>query len=340
MKPLAKRLQSWEPDVLVLLTIANLTLFALSMYLSSTLAPFAESDDPMAPSSETLYILGMNSPSLVLRGQVHRLITAVFLHGSVLHLLMNTVGLFNLGRHVQGILGPRQFFSLYMITGLVASLASAGRFLVGGDVTFVAGSIGASGAVCGLMGFLYAYVRRGTDPVSVSVRNQLMFWTIAMLAIGFLGFRIDNAAHIGGWVAGFLVRFGSERVRSPMAIVLRARLTTIALAVVTMTALAWSVAGWWVGWGSTSRQMLPLRPVVSAVGQLEYRESGARTRAEEFLKDVARADEAWSQSEEGRALLAYLRTLVEKRRPDDAMLMDARRAVNRVRRALGPYMYY
>lgn len=334
-----RRLTQWNPDVLVLIMIANLLLFAISMYLSFELAPHALPADSTSPSSETLYILGMNTPHLVLRGHVYRLVTAVFLHASVLHLLMNSVGLINLGRHVQGILGPRKFWTVYMLTGLLGSLASLAWYSNRGvALANVAGSVGASGAVCGLLGFLFGYLRNATDHGSVMVRRQLVFWSILMLVIGFMpGSRIDNAGHIGGGVAGYLLAIALDGRRGRVRALLESRALATALIVVALGGLGWGLASWYVGWGAHARELLPARELRYAISDIEFRQDGARARAIEYLRELDEDPGPWTETESGSALIAYLRTLVTDDRASGEVFRKAEDAMRDLETTLGPY---
>ncbi len=142
-------------------------------------------------------------------GEYWRLVSAMFLHGdgtipgTLLHLMLNLWALFQLGSLYEMMFGTRRFVWIYFITGIVASLTS--MVVTGGP------SVGASGAIFGLLGAFVFSVRRSPrwrhDRVARSVVKQCVFWAIANIVVLSQIPRIDNAAHIGGLVAGLILGF-------------------------------------------------------------------------------------------------------------------------------------
>jgi membrane associated rhomboid family serine protease len=133
-----------------------------------------------------------------------RLFASVFLHGSVVHLLVNSLALYNLGRLVDRLYGPTRLLLVFLATGLIASLASAAWKEVQGVAI---PSVGASGAICGFLGLLLANMRRRSDAAGQMVGRQLLQWSIIMLVFGLVIPQVDNAAHVGGFAAGYLLSF-------------------------------------------------------------------------------------------------------------------------------------
>jgi membrane associated rhomboid family serine protease len=126
-------------------------------------------------------------------GEVYRLLTAAFLHGSILHLALNMYALFLFGPPLEAALGRARFTALYLISALGGSAASYAFS------SPVRPSLGASGAVFGLLGaFLVLNRRLGRDTSGV-----LVFLGIN-LAFGFIAANIDWRAHLGGLFAGLL----------------------------------------------------------------------------------------------------------------------------------------
>lgn len=138
-----------------------------------------------------------------------RLVSAMFLHGdgtipgTLLHLMLNLWALFQLGSLYEMMFGTRRFVWIYFITGIFASLTS--MVVTGGP------SVGASGAIFGLLGAFVFSVRRSPrwrhDRVARSVVKQCVFWAIANIVVLSQIPKIDNAAHIGGLVAGLILGF-------------------------------------------------------------------------------------------------------------------------------------
>jgi rhomboid protease GluP len=141
----------------------------------------------------------------VLAGQVWRLATAMFLHAGVLHLLVNGWALYQLGALVEILLGSARLAAIYFVGGLAGSLASVAWDLVSGNAV---PSVGASGAIFGLLGFLIAFLLRHRDrlrPEARSLLLQLVFWAGINIVFGFTVDMIDNAAHLGGLAAGLAI---------------------------------------------------------------------------------------------------------------------------------------
>jgi len=150
---------------------------------------------------------GVNRESIVADHEYWRLITAIFLHGGALHLAVNLFALFQLGKLYEIMFGTRRFLLIYFASGLGGTIAST----IHPNIL----SVGASGAIFGLLGAFIFSVRRSplwrNDRMARSLVVQCVFWMIANLVIGFLsqnikdGPRIDNAAHLGGLVVGLLL---------------------------------------------------------------------------------------------------------------------------------------
>lgn len=141
---------------------------------------------------------GGNYRPLVSGGQYWRLLTNIFLHGGLLHVLFNMYGLIFAGIYLEPLLGKYKFAALYFVTGILASVAS-----IGWHPATV--SVGASGAIFGLYGALLALLT--TDIFHPDFKKAFLINTIFFIAFNLLyGLTggIDNAAHIGGLVSGLL----------------------------------------------------------------------------------------------------------------------------------------
>lgn len=150
------------------------------------------------PKTETLLKWGAVFRPAVLGGEWWRLITCCFVHVGMFHLMVNMYALLYIGIMLEPLLGRVKFLVAYLLTGLLASLSS---------VVFNAYTVGAgaSGAIFGVYGLFLALLT--TKLIHPQVRKPLlksMVWFVVLnLAIGFSGF-VDNAAHAGGLVSGFL----------------------------------------------------------------------------------------------------------------------------------------
>jgi rhomboid protease GluP len=144
-----------------------------------------------------------NYGPLVRRGEVWRLLTSMFLHAGALHLVVNLIALVQLGRYYELMFGTRRFTIIYFATGIVASVASASW----NDVP----SVGASGAIFGILGAMIFSIRRSprwrNDPFGRSIVTQGVFLIILNLVITWTVPQIDKAGHVGGLVAGLILGF-------------------------------------------------------------------------------------------------------------------------------------
>ena len=156
---------------------------------------------PSSPTPQSLFRWGANSAWAVVNdGQAWRLLTAPFLHGGAVHLAFNMLGLWAAGRLLCRWYGNRQFLLVYLGSALVGSGLSL-HFASQANV-----SVGASGAVFGVLGAVLvgARVHRERIPSLTSrhvLTSQGLFAAYALLQ-GFIGKGIDNAAHVGGLLAG------------------------------------------------------------------------------------------------------------------------------------------
>ena len=131
-------------------------------------------------------------------GEYYRLLTSTFLHGNFFHLAFNVYAIYIIGKQLESFLGKFKFLIIYLFSALTGSLMSL-IFLNNGA------SVGASGAVFGLMGALVYFGYHYRVYLGNVVRNQIIPLIIGNLILGFLVSGIDNFAHIGGLIGGFLI---------------------------------------------------------------------------------------------------------------------------------------
>ncbi len=138
-------------------------------------------------------------PLLTIGGQWYRLVTAMFLHGSLLHFLMNSLVLYYLGSHLERLLGGLKYGVFYMLTGIVSSLAVVWL----GNQNAV--TIGASGALFGVIGaLLYLTFVRPAWFQGTAIR-QIRQLVIINLVLTFAIPNISVTGHIGGFLSGLLL---------------------------------------------------------------------------------------------------------------------------------------
>jgi membrane associated rhomboid family serine protease len=137
---------------------------------------------------------GMWPFGIAIGGEWWRLLTSAFLHGSLLHIGFNMFVLFALGPTLERVLGHGRYLALYLLAALGGSVAS----YVFSDIRTV--SVGASGAIFGLMGALLVAGRRLKSDM-----RQVAILLVINVVIGFLAPGIDWRAHLGGLVVGAAV---------------------------------------------------------------------------------------------------------------------------------------
>ncbi len=164
------------------------------------LANLASGVDAITADPRALLLWGGNFLPATL-DQPWRLLTATVLHGGLMHLALNMWALWDAGPIAERFYGNVQFALIYLVAGLLGSLASlffAARVSV---------SIGASGAVFGVVGALLAAVvtkhRHMPPELARTMRTSTLAFVGYSLFMGFAVAHIDNAAHIGGLIAGF-----------------------------------------------------------------------------------------------------------------------------------------
>lgn len=161
---------------------------------------------PDSQELEQLIRFGANAGFMVSAGQWHRLLTCVFLHGNLTHLLMNMFFLHAFGPIVEKSIGSMAYLGLFTLSGLAGSGLN---YAMGGGV-----SVGASGALMGLLGFMvlarlrFQWLLKGPSNQSgdgPTAMRPLLFSLIAIILIGSLEKNIDNYGHLGGLAGGVTV---------------------------------------------------------------------------------------------------------------------------------------
>jgi membrane associated rhomboid family serine protease len=151
-------------------------------------------------------------PPAIADGELWRLFTPMFLHlpfngstFSLLHIGFNSYVLYMYGPNVEQAFGTARFVAMYLVTGFIASAASFTFGACG------AASLGASGAIFGVVGILIVYLfRRRTSAILAGYLRSMMIFVMLNLVIGFTVAGIDNYAHIGGLVGGALLGAGLD----------------------------------------------------------------------------------------------------------------------------------
>lgn len=177
-----------------LILLANGALFLLM--LSATLSSGRGAGLFASFDGLTMVRFGSGFSPLTVEGREWwRLITPVFLHGGLLHFAFNSYALLQLGPLVEEEFGTERFAVAYLLCGITGNVAS--QLLWPG----VRHTVGASGALCGLIGLLLVYGQRRGGPAGTAVRSGMAQWAIYLLVFSFLP-GIDLLCHLGGFVGG------------------------------------------------------------------------------------------------------------------------------------------
>ena len=168
-----------------------------------------------SPSRPVFYDFGGRNVAAIMNGAWWLLITPNFLHLGVLHLMFNSIALYQIGPQVEEIYGSQKFIFLYVVIGILSNISS---------FAFGINGAGASGAIFGLIGLMAVYGYRLGGAVGRALMRQMIIWA-AFGVVVTLAFA-DQAAHIGGFISGAALGF-----------ILKAETPAT-----TRAALAWNVA--------------------------------------------------------------------------------------------------
>lgn len=165
----------------------------------------------------------LSKPHIIINNEYYRIFTSAFLHIGFLHLLFNMYALNAIGTQVENYFGKKKYLIIYFVSILISSLLS----LVITPIGII--SAGASGAIFGLFGALLYFGYNYRAYFGNVILRQLLPIIIINLLIGFMSQGINNAAHIGGLVGGFLVSYAtglktksskSERTSGTIALII------------------------------------------------------------------------------------------------------------------------
>ncbi len=146
--------------------------------------------------SGTLYSFGAVYAPAIKNGQIFRLLTGTFLHAGIIHLFVNMYSLCIIGSQLENFLGKVKFLLIYLFSAICGSLMSC--------IFSNTLSVGASGAIFGLLGSMLYFGYHYRLYLGNVLRMQIIPLIIMNLFLGFCISGIDNAAHIGGLIGGYL----------------------------------------------------------------------------------------------------------------------------------------
>jgi rhomboid protease GluP len=179
------------------LLVANLAMFGVTYLAMIARGEAGGLSIVWGMNSEVLVRLGASFPYFIfIKHEWWRLITAMFLHGGLIHIGFNLMVLWDFGPPLEELYGSGKYLFFYVVTGGIGFLfsASIGHF-----------SIGASGAILGLIGLLLAVTTKRGGSYMKQLRSHLITSIIILFAFGFMMRVVDNAAHLGGLASGFVL---------------------------------------------------------------------------------------------------------------------------------------
>jgi rhomboid protease GluP len=180
-----------KPIITYALIISNIIMFIMTLLAGGTLFDI---------DINTLYDFGglVNYNNMSSPAELYRVITSMFLHSGIIHLGFNMYSLYVLGPQLESFFGKFKFFMIYMLSGIIGGLVS--MIFQADNIV----SIGASGAIFGLLGafiFFGYYYRVYLGQV---IKSQIIPLLILNLALGFMVAGINMFAHLGGLIGGVL----------------------------------------------------------------------------------------------------------------------------------------
>tara|TARA_B100001123_G_scaffold51906_1_gene53979 strand:- start:307 stop:1119 length:813 start_codon:yes stop_codon:yes gene_type:complete len=193
--PYLSRLFGQHIDILTLIPTTWVALYVLTLVLdlNSALSGRGGIFGMLSPGPRPLYLLGMTGG--LARGDWWTVLTATYLHGSLLHILFNVMWIRQLGPEVGSVYGPARFFIIYTAGGTFGFLLS--------NALSGAPTIGASGAIFGLLAALIVYGRSQGSSMAMMTR-QVWQWAIFLFIFGFIMSGVNNYAHLGGFIGGWI----------------------------------------------------------------------------------------------------------------------------------------
>lgn len=175
------------PVITYIIIALNIIAYVITAYLSN---------DIVNSNINVLVFLGAKVNSLISQGEYYRLITCMFLHGGIIHIALNMYALVAIGPLIENIYGKSKYIIIYFISGIMSSFLS---FKFSQSI-----SIGASGAIFGLLGAALIFGIKMKDRINKDYIFNIISVIVVNLIIGFSIPNVDNFGHLGGLIGGIL----------------------------------------------------------------------------------------------------------------------------------------
>jgi len=187
-----------EAPVTTALLIANILMFGISWMATAVDGGAGGLRILWGMGGIPLYRLGDSfGPAIYEEHEWFRLVTAMFLHGGLIHIGFNMMALMQFGPALEELYGSARYLFIYVLTGMFGFLVSAWFSPVP--------SLGASGALLGLVGVMLAITTKRGGAYMRDLRSRLITSVVILFVLGFSGMGMDNYAHGAGLASGFVL---------------------------------------------------------------------------------------------------------------------------------------
>lgn len=183
-----------KPWITMGIIAINVTMYLVTAYLSYSVGGSIFNSD-----TNVLIMLGAKVNNLIAQGQYFRLISCMFLHGGIVHLGVNMYSLYAIGPMVEKVYGKTKYIAIYFVSGICASIFS---YVFSTNV-----SIGASGAIFGLLGAVLVYAIKSKGKTGNAFIRSILSVIFINIFIGATLPNIDNFAHVGGLLGGMIISY-------------------------------------------------------------------------------------------------------------------------------------
>jgi rhomboid protease GluP len=222
------------PKLIQIILYVNIGMYVISLFLNPRHMGFGLNPMRMlSPDSISLRLLGATGTNLIHHANGWwTLLSANYLHGSALHIFFNMLAMYQISPLITQLYGPYRYFAIYTISGVIGFLISC--------IAGVSLTIGASAALCGLIGAALFYGKSRGGLFGNTVYRQVGGWALVIIVFGFMVPGINNSAHIGGMAGGALIGLllGYNEIRRENV---THKYLALACAVCTALALGWGI---------------------------------------------------------------------------------------------------
>ena len=183
------------PLITMIIIAINIIMYGITAYMTFVYAGGSVFDS----DTNVLIVLGAKVNELIAQGEYFRLITCMFLHGGLVHLGVNMYSLYAMGPMVEKIYGKAKYVVIYFVAGICSSMLS---YILSPSI-----SIGASGAICGLLGAMLVFAIKSKGKTGSGFIKSILSVIFMNIFIGMTLPGIDNFGHIGGLLGGMIITF-------------------------------------------------------------------------------------------------------------------------------------